>query len=135
MSDHFSPFRGIYAVCGAVQEFQAVGSTSIREEYPCAECRCSMRFRDQANIVVDQFGRGIATSLAKLVVLPWMKDVAVYEASFRGPFIKYFTKLPNYVRSYYFDNMQPGEVRDGVRHEDLRALTFDDESFDLVLRV
>ena len=95
MSDHFSPFRGICAVCGAVQEFQAVGSTSIREEYPCAECRCSMRFRDQANIVVDEFGRGIATSLLKLVVLPWMKEVAVYEASLRGPFIKHFTKLPN----------------------------------------
>jgi SAM-dependent methyltransferase len=41
-------------------------------------------------------------------------------------------QMPSYVESHYWDDAEPGEVRDGVTHQDLHRLTFDNESFDVV---
>ena len=46
----------------------------------------------------------------------------------------FFRRLPNYVTSAYWPDVEPGEERDGTRCEDLMAVTFTDErSFDLVV--
>jgi SAM-dependent methyltransferase len=50
-----------------------------------------------------------------------------------GPFRTHFSRMPSYVMSDYWPDVAPGDEREGVRCEDLMALTFPDESFDLVV--
>ena len=50
-----------------------------------------------------------------------------------GPFREFFQKLPHYHTSYFWEDIKPGEFRDGVQCQDLANLTYEDDSFDLVL--
>jgi SAM-dependent methyltransferase len=120
-------------LCGAVQVFSPARTRSIRDEYPCGKCSSPLRYRDQASAIIDEFGRGRALSLDQLVRLPSVATLDIYEVSLRGPFIRYFSRLPGYVRSYFWEALPLGEEQDGVRNEDLRSLTFASESFDLVI--
>jgi SAM-dependent methyltransferase len=56
----------------------------------------------------------------------------VYEASSRGPLLELLRReAGTLICSELFDDVRPGQERNGVRCEDLQSLTFDDESFDL----
>jgi SAM-dependent methyltransferase len=64
--------------------------------------------------------------------VPDLARLRVYEASSRGPLFDYLRRTAGeLVCSELFDDLRPGQVRDGVRCEDLQALSFPDESFDL----
>lgn len=68
--------------------------------------------------------RGLRPSLAGLRVL---------ELSSRGPWVRFLRRRAAHLTlTEYFDDVPPGAVRDGVRCEDVRRLTFADASFDLV---
>jgi SAM-dependent methyltransferase len=62
-----------------------------------------------------------------------MNHLGVYEVALGGPFVRHLTKLPNYRRSYFWDDTPLGAERDGVVCQDLRKLTFGDQAFDLVI--
>ncbi len=63
---------------------------------------------------------------------PRLGEARVYEASSRGPVFEYLSRAAGeLVCSEYFDDVEPGGERDGVRCEDLQALSFDDGAFDL----
>ncbi|WMS45092.1 class I SAM-dependent methyltransferase [Acuticoccus sp. MNP-M23] len=52
----------------------------------------------------------------------------------RSPFVSRFRTLPNYYRSYHWPHRPLGvEGPDSVRNENLPALTFGDDTFDLVI--
>ncbi|WP_428678119.1 class I SAM-dependent methyltransferase [Reyranella sp.] len=82
---------------------------------------------------MDEFGKGQFLSLAQLVRSKLLDSLAIYEPALRGPFVRLFSKLPNYRRSYFWDGAHHGDVRNGVPFEDLRQLSFPDASLDLVL--
>jgi SAM-dependent methyltransferase len=64
--------------------------------------------------------------------LPGLADLDVYEMSSRGPLVKYLGgKAKSVTTSEYFDDVLPGHFRDGVQCQDVTALTFADECFDL----
>ncbi len=50
-----------------------------------------------------------------------------------GPFRPLLKDLPGYVQSYFWEGVPTGQAFEGVRCEDLQNLTFEDESFDLVI--
>lgn len=121
-------------ICGHVGLFERGEQRSIREAYACPSCRFTLRWRDQAGVILDEFGRGQALSLAELVRKGLLDEVAIFEPALRGPFVRAFKELANYTQSYF----RPGDPlgmpsADGVRNEDLTRLTFDEESFDLVI--
>ena len=127
-------YSGHCALCGYVGEFQPGDGHSIRESYPCPTCRFPLRWRDQAAIILDEFGRGQSLSLPELVSSGALNDVAIYEAALRGPFTQAFRQLPNYINSYFRPELPLGAVGpDGVANQDLTQLTFPDKSFDMVL--
>jgi SAM-dependent methyltransferase len=64
---------------------------------------------------------------------PTFRERSVFEAQASGPLHAVLRALPRYVCSEYFAGAAPGTVRDGVRCEDLQALSFADASLDLVL--
>jgi SAM-dependent methyltransferase len=123
----------ICAVCGERHMFARRESRSIREGYPCPACRATLRYRDQALCIVDQFGNGRCASLTQLAASGHMDDLSVYEAALGGPFVKILSRLPYYVRSFYWEDVPLGEARNGVLCQDFRTLTFADESFDLII--
>jgi SAM-dependent methyltransferase len=83
-------------------------------------------------VIVDEFGRGRHASLATLVEDDSFMTLAVYNTGVAGPVRARLKTLPNYVESAFSDGAAPGDDVDGVRHEDLLRLSFDDGSFDLV---
>jgi SAM-dependent methyltransferase len=126
--------HGLCTICGHIGRFQRGDHKSMRESYACPACRFTLRWRDQASVILDEFGRGQALSIAQLVQRGLLNDIAIYEPALRGPFVKHFRGLPHYTQSYF----RPGEPlgapsSDGVRNEDLTRLTFEEDSFDLIV--
>jgi len=60
-------------------------------------------------------------------------DSEVYELSSKGALVRYLRKRFRNLRfSEFFDDTPPGDYRKGVQCQDLQALTFADNSFDLI---
>ena len=124
---------GTCSLCGHRGVFKFHGKQSVRSDYACAACSADIRHRDLAAVVLDEFGRGQFTSIAHLVRDARFQRTSIYEPSLRGPFVKYFKGLPSYVQSYFWPDAALGETRNGVQCQDLRQLTFADDSFDLII--
>jgi SAM-dependent methyltransferase len=130
----FSPheYADLCTVCGTRARFRRDGY-SIRETYQCPRCRGSLRYREQAAVLVQLFSRHGAATLAQLAREDHFRGLRIYEPGLVGPFRQYLRPLPRYQDSYYWPDVARGEVRDGVRCEDMMALTFPDQSFDLII--
>ena len=127
-------YPGVCNLCGAKGEFSRGEARSVREAFACPGCRASLRYRDQAASILDEFARGQAIALRHLVAAGGLDKVAIFEAALRGPFVNQFKKLKGYVQSYYWADRPLGDIgAEGVRNEDLTRLTLPSESFDLVL--
>ncbi|HEV2773125.1 MAG TPA: methyltransferase domain-containing protein [Thermoleophilaceae bacterium] len=124
--------EGNCAVCGTWGRYEQA-HRSIREGFPCSKCGASLRYRHQAAVIVDEFGRHGSASFADLVGEPEFAALAIYEPGIIGPFRKYLRGLAGYSSSYYWDKVRPGRKHKGIRCEDLQALTFPDDSFDLAI--
>ena len=122
----------VCSVCGHVGEFVVEG-VGARDDFRCGQCRSMVRQRDVAQLVIDEFGRGAVLSMEQAVSRGLLDEVQIYEVGMQGPIHSRLKGLPRYVNSYFWDDVAPGEVRNGVRCEDLTKLTFADESFDLIL--
>jgi SAM-dependent methyltransferase len=124
---------GACSLCGYRGIFKFEGKKSVRSDYACASCAADIRHRDVAAVILDEFGRGLFTSIAQLARDIRFRAMRIYEPSLRGPFVKYFKGLPSYFQSYYWPEIALGETSDGVQCQDLRQLTFQDDSFDLII--
>lgn len=125
-------FEGVCNVCGEVGVFVR-RNASLREGYRCPTCKASLRYRGQADAILRSYARYGAESLAALVKEPDFADLSVWEPGVLGAFRRYLTELPGYVMSDFWPDVTPGDERGGVRCEDIMALTFDPDSFDLVV--
>jgi SAM-dependent methyltransferase len=86
-----------------------------------------------ASVILDEFGRGQFTSIAHLVRDERFKNTRIYEPSLRGPLVNYFKHLPFYQQSYFWPDVALGDVKNGVQCQDLRQLTFETDSFDMIV--
>ena len=123
----------ICTVCGTQGPFERGEHRSPREAYPCPGCRATLRYRDQAALIVDEFGRGQHLTIERLARSGSLDDIQIYEPALGGPFVKAFSHLPGYRRSYFWEGGTHGEIRDGVAFEDLTNLSFETGSIDMVL--
>ncbi len=120
------------SVCDAVGCFRRTVA-SIRESFACGQCGATLRYQTQASVILTLFSKLGARSLKQLVQEDEFRQLAVYEPGLVGPFRSLLRTIPCYETSYYWENVARGEMNRGVRCEDLTALTFGDESFDLVI--
>jgi len=51
-------YEGYCNICGFTGVFHKGNSPSIRESYPCPSCKGTVRYRDQAAIILDEFSNG-----------------------------------------------------------------------------
>ncbi|WMS41589.1 hypothetical protein RDV64_16080 [Acuticoccus sp. MNP-M23] len=70
-------YHGICSICGQKGLFVRGDERSIREAYACPSCRFTLRWRDQAAVIVDEFGRGQALSVADLMSRRMLDDVVI----------------------------------------------------------
>jgi SAM-dependent methyltransferase len=127
-------YPGMCSVCGGKALFERGSSRSIRESFACASCGAVLRYRDQAAVIVDEFGKGMATSLRQLARGGYLDGCVILESALRGPFVTAFSALPGYVQMYFWPDRPRGEFgRDRVRNEDLTQLTFESGTFDVVI--
>ena len=106
---------------------------SIRENYRCTVCKASLRYREQARLIIDHFSREDSEHLAELVNETAFRNLQIYEPGLIGPFRKILDSLPGYHSSYFWNDVKPGEFREGVQCQNLMNLTYEDDIFDLVL--
>jgi SAM-dependent methyltransferase len=125
-------FEDTCNVCGEHHVFVR-RNASLREGYRCPTCKASLRYRGQADAILRCYARDGATSISEIAREPAFRALHFWEPGVLGPFRAHFGPMPNYVVSDFWPDVRPGDERDGVRCEDLMALTFRDESFDLVV--
>jgi len=85
----------------------------------CEHCGSSLRVRRHAEVLVDLYGEG-ATSLVELVHEDAFRALRIAEINSIGRMHRFLARAPGLVHVEYPD-------------EDLQALSWTDESFDLVL--
>lgn len=128
---HLQLQHGLCSCCGHVGAYN-IEPRALRETFQCASCQASLRYRNQADALLTAYGVD-ERSIAELVQSPAFRSLSIYEPGISGPFRPFFSPLPAYTPSYYWPDVDPGQTRDGVRCENLEALTFADASFDLVI--
>ncbi len=124
---------GNCAVCGYRGPFEQGSQQSVREGFNCPDCNSSLRYRDQAQAILNEFANGHEISLNRLVANGRLDEVHIYEPAIHGPFVSRFRHLRNYTHSYYWEDAQNGDVINGVAFENLHELSFPDMTFDLVI--
>src|SRR5687767_5093589 len=107
---------GYCSCCGNQTVFVAYDAW-LRDFYTCRRCGSVPRQR-HLQTVLDENISG------------W-HDLVVHESSPSNDYISRFCS--DYSGSQYFPDVPRGELRDGVRSEDVEALTFADESIDLFI--
>jgi SAM-dependent methyltransferase len=122
---------GRCGVCGTVGEF-VVTDAPTRETHRCRSCDASLRYRAQAAAIAWAYASP-ELALVELTEVPSFRELEIYEPGIDGPLRHVLGQQPHYVNSYFWLDVASGDSLDGVRSEDLRALTFRDESFDLVI--
>jgi len=125
------PLSGMCAVCGRRSLF--VNCAEIRREsYKCVFCGAISRNRHVAKVVARLLAGPAAASLAAAVAR--FPDKSVFEAQASGPVHRQLRRLPGYVCSEYFADIEPGgHTAGGIRCEDVQGLTFADATFDIVI--
>jgi SAM-dependent methyltransferase len=110
--------RGYCAICDCEVRFRETGSW-LRDQYLCARCASIPRQRALIKVLNDHFPR-------------W-RELRIHESSPGGPSSdKIRRECREYVASQFFPNIPRGQFG-SQRSEDLEALTFEDESFDIVI--
>lgn len=108
--------RGYCACCNNQTTFVALDPW-LRDHYACQMCGSVPRQRHLQTVLNE--------------TIPMWTDLVIHESS---PSNDYLSRVsPHYSCSQYFADVPRGEYRDGVRSEDVEALTFPDESIDLFI--
>ncbi len=125
---------GTCTICGMRTLFLAFDTGSAphaREQFHCAVCKSVSRHRHVALEMLRVFERKEA-SLQE--ALPFFRNLKIYSASSGDAMSQVLGKNnPNYVVSEYFPDTPLGAEKSGVQCQNLEALTFKDNAFDLVI--
>ena len=119
-------------VCGHTGTFER-GAKRVLGGFVCPNCRAILRYQGQARALVRCYSRDGARSLAELVEEPAFRALRIYEPGDKGVLQRFLRTVPVHVRTSYVPDVEPGAHVNGVRCEDLMALTFPAGEFDLVI--
>jgi SAM-dependent methyltransferase len=130
--EHGFLYRAYCSVCGKdqtmyysameISKMLELGHTNVfREGFFCPECHCNSRLRVMIQKMRKEYNRGMKVYL-------YEKITPTYQA------VSQFIPEDDLTGSEYFGSEhKSGEYIDGILHEDAAALSFADNSFDLML--
>jgi O-antigen biosynthesis protein len=107
-----------------------------KESMFCGSCGSSLRVRRLAAVLVQTFAEsgGLSCkSFAELLENKEFRNLKIAEINACGGLHSYLKDHPNLSYSEWVCDATPGEMRDGVRCEDLQCLTYPDNYFDIIL--
>ena len=111
--------RGYCPVCRRSTLFLRKGEW-LRDFYFCLWCESIPRQRALLEVLDEQY-------------LDW-PSFKIYECAPAGASSWAIqTRCKKYTSSHYWEDVKPGDSKNGTRCEDLEALTFADDSFDIVI--
>jgi len=114
-------------ICGANEGFDRY-TENLRESGICRRCGSNERQRQMAFVMRHRFGLGLDGPLSLLT------GTTVHNTESTGALHQQLLTAPGYTFSEYWGaEHRSGEVVNGIRHEDLQAMSIPDESLDLVL--
>ncbi|AOY77791.1 class I SAM-dependent methyltransferase [Clostridium formicaceticum] len=117
-------------ICGNLSTFEIMEGAACFREAKCSSCGARLRNSDLARVLIDEIAYP-SSSLKDC--FHTFKEMRILEAQASGPIHEAFKQLPGYVCFEYFDGVKPGEFVDGILCNDLEHLTFDDNSFDMII--
>jgi hypothetical protein len=123
----------IVTSCGWDEKFTE--EINITNTLNCLCCHAKFRVRCAAQSLLKSCWQGKFRCVSELVDYFEAKNpdwIALETASVGGIFSEY-TKLKNIIKSEYYDDIERGKYKNGVRSEDLQNLTFDDNTFDAII--
>lgn len=122
---------GYCTVCSKPSIFILTGTPeTIRNHALCVRCRSCSRNRHLAKCVLEIFREKNIQTLAGFGSRP---DVVVLNIAAQGAIVEKMGRAPNIICSEYFDDVKPGESKNGVLCQDLQSLTFANDTFDLLV--
>ena len=117
-------------ICGETTNFCIADDASLLREATCSNCRASIRNSDTAKLIVTVL-LGSAVSISEC--MEELQNFKILECSASGVIHDLLKNLKGYVCFEYFDDVPIGQMKSGILCDDLEKLTFDDESFDLII--
>ncbi len=124
---------GFCTVCGRLT-IMAFWGSNFRETGTCVNCHSFNRQRQIAYLLCASLAAWKEYSLSSLVDLQRYEGLSIYNTEASRSLHHQLAAMPGYVCSEYVGSQHsPGEMVNGVRHEDLTHLSFPDSSFDFVL--
>lgn len=119
-------------ICGEISDFTIVDNATLLREATCKYCNASIRNSDTARIVMKT-SLGEELPLSEGIDLLIESKITILEAQASGPIHNLLKHLPNYTSFEYYDELEPGEYKDGILNNDFEQLTFEDASFDIII--
>jgi SAM-dependent methyltransferase len=119
VSDFYYEHYGFCPICRSATRFVA-RNTWFRDHYLCERCGSIPRQRALVLVLEDLY--------------PDWRGLEIHESSPAGPSSDLLAReCPKYVASHFYPGVKTGTMHQGFRCEDLEAMTFPDERFDLVI--
>jgi hypothetical protein len=116
-------------VCGQYSIMKNIRTDlQIREYCNCSICNSQNRQRQIAYVLTQRMG---VKSLPDMVN---KTNIFIYNTEANGILHKYLCKVKNYICSEYLGSAnKSGQIINGIRHEDLQNLSFDNNLFDVII--
>jgi SAM-dependent methyltransferase len=120
-------------VCGSLTLITDVNG-NLRESCKCLRCKSTNRQRQIAHVVCDAVGRMKGGRMSSLGDVARLDGLSVYNTEAGRQIHDQLSKMKGYICSEYFGKeYRSGDIVNGIMHQDLTHLSFDDESVDLVI--
>jgi SAM-dependent methyltransferase len=127
----WGPFR--CTVCGTLAFMKRIRE-NLRESCFCTSCGAPNRQRQMALVICDAIKRTRGGRVGSLRDLSEYPGLVVFNTESGGALHRELSRLKNYISSEYFgENHESGEIVQGRMHQDLMALSFEDDSVDIAL--
>ncbi|QDV33953.1 class I SAM-dependent methyltransferase [Tautonia plasticadhaerens] len=116
---------------------RAAEAWALKESGDCVHCGAKLRARRIAEVILRLYPVGDpprpAPSIRRWVESAEARALLVAEVNEVEGLHRQLLRLPSFRPSEFRDDAPPGEVVDGVRCEHLERLTYESESFDLLI--
>jgi SAM-dependent methyltransferase len=120
-------------VCGSVSTIQ-VKEENLRETCICSKCSSTNRQRQIAIVACNRISSCMNRRISSLHEFASLDNFVVYNAEARGALHEQLSQIKNYLCSEYFgESYKSGDFVNTIMHQDLMALSLQDDSVDLVL--
>jgi SAM-dependent methyltransferase len=107
---------------------------NLRETGLCSNCSATNRQRQLAHMICQSFATITGSQKSSLKGVAALQGFVIYNTEAQGPVHAHLAPMDGYLCSEYLgDGCKSGDIVDGVMHQDLTALSFADESIDMVL--